>query len=204
MMVGGAADNRVGGLGTVFDGTCAAACASSLGYSVSFNGQGISPAFFFVPCDPLEQRYRIFLFPRKSSFFTHFWAKPIEWMKKLFFFFRDRKKKKQLWDRMNEWTCELFQEKKKQKKCQNFRKKKTTHFVKNYVKPVKFWMNGVWTFPGKKKQACIFFSRFAEKKTNTIFCFEWMNDPWTFPRKKKIRYLWYWLVPWRLLFFLLN
>ena len=113
-------------------------------------------------------------------------------MKKLFFFPRPEKKtalRSNEW--MNMWT---FPGKKKQKKCQNFRKKKTTHFVKNYVKPVKFWMNGVWTFPGKKKNKLVFFFPAWQKKIkNSIVGFElneWMTDE-LFQRKYKIGNVWH-------------
>ena len=58
-----------------------------------------------------DQRYRIFLFPWKSSFLTTFRLKSSEWVKMVFFFssavffFRPLK--------MSEWVkCKLFQEKK--------------------------------------------------------------------------------------------
>ena len=61
-----------------------------------------------------------------------------------------------------------------------FPKKKVTHFVKNYVKPVKFWMNDVWTFPGKNKKTSLYL-----KKKKQAFRF-WMNEwPMNFFAKKK-------------------
>ena len=111
-----------------------------------------------------------FFFSRQSSYFTHFRQKSIEWMKKLFFFFQWREKK-QLWDRMNEWTYELFQEKKNRKNTQKREKKKEHNllFDKKIGTPPDFeWMANE-LFLGKKK--------------NELQGFEWMNGPWTFLQK---------------------
>ena len=66
-----------------------------------------------------------FFFTCKSSFFTHFWTKSIEWMKMLCFFFRRRKKKTQIWNRMNEWHVNFYRKKKTHKNTTKSGKKKT-------------------------------------------------------------------------------
>ena len=132
-----------------------------------------------------------FFFYCKSSFFSHFGEKSIEWMKKLYFFFPATKKKYSFEiDWMNGmWT--FTGKKKHTKNTQKFGKKKThPTFIKNKEKPSRSWINGSWTFSGKKKiHPCIFFFRFAEKK-NTKFCdlIDWLTHE-LFRDKKKIRYL---------------
>ena len=143
----------------------------------------------------VRQRYRIFLFPWKSSFLTTFRQKSSEWVKMVFFFpalffFRPLK--------MSEWVkCKLFQEKKNNKK--NGKKKNTSKMWKTayFAFFDHFWpffgdiqnfgrVSGLQTFPRKKKN-CFFFLK-QEKKTK-FSEFEWVSERWTFPGKK-IRYLW--------------
>ena len=136
-------------------------------------------------------------------------------MKKLFFFFPG------LCfffppQKLNEWmTCELFQEKKTQKKHRFWKKKTVTyawiiidkkwfytlisHFAsfleKNQLSITHFGMNGLWTFPGKKKtQVVFFFSRFfvisEKKKTPISDLNEWMTNVHARGKKKYDTFDW--------------
>ena len=136
--------------------------------------------------------YRIFLFPRKSSFFRIFEEFRMNEWKSCFFFFRfvfffPPKKS-------NEWmTLELFRGKeKKQKNTQKFGKKKYKQLLlkKKETSSKSDWMTDELFLGKKKKTAVFFFSRFAGKIKNTRFSDlnEWMTN--VHVREKKIRYLW--------------
>ena len=75
---------------------------------------------------------------------------------------------------MNEWTCELFQEKKKQKKHPKMRKKKHNLLFNKIIEtPPDFeWMANE-LFLGKKKNKLYFFFPLRGKKRTSGF---WMNE----------------------------
>ena len=88
----------------------------------------------------------VFFFYCKSSFFTHFGGKSIEWIKKLYFFFQ--RQKKNTASRSIEWMAyELLQENKKHKKntqnsplyaCyESFTKNRNSEETKSARKPEK-------------------------------------------------------------------
>ena len=131
----------------------------------------------------------VFLFSCKSSFFSHFGAKSIEWMKKLYFFFPATKKKIQLRDRMNEWHVNFYRKKKTHKKHPKIWKKEHTPLLKKIKKnpPDPEWMPHE-LFLGKKKYALDFFFCFEEKKQTKFWdLIEWLTHQLF--REKKIRYL---------------
>ena len=143
----------------------------------------------------MGQRYHIFLFPRNSLVFSHFWGISNEWMKKPFFFISSLfffSAHKFEWMNDPNWPMNFSVEKKKNKKhtlkCGKKKKHKQVFLKKSNV--VKIWLNDRWTFPGKKKNKLyFFFPASRKKKKHTIFGFEWMNDQRPCPCKKKIRYL---------------
>ena len=98
--------------------------------------------------------------------------------KAVFFFSSDGKKKKQHWDRMNEWTCELFQEKKKTEKTPKNAEKKKHNLLFNKIieTPPDFeWMANELFLGKKKKQVVFFFFPLRGKKKKRISGF-WMNE----------------------------
>ena len=121
------------------------------------------------------QRYRIFLFPRKSLFLPTFGPKSSEWVKKLFFFsclfFFSRVL------RLSEWVaCKLFQEKKTtSKKKQSKKMIHTPGFYWFYVGkfPKIEWVERKLFLGNKKKHVFFFISRWRKKKQSSQ---KWVSE----------------------------
>ena len=120
-----------------------------------------------------------FFLPVKVHFFHILGENRLnEWKSCIFFF--QRQKKIQLRDRLNEWHVNFYRKKKTHKKHPKIWKKKThPTFIKNKEKPTRSWINGSWTFSGKKKiHPCIFFPASREKKIQNfaIWLIDWPTN----------------------------
>ena len=125
----------------------------------------------------LNQRYRIFLFPRKRLKFALFWGKSSEWVKMLFFFsgavfFSGPEIRVSEWRVIFSWEkktefWEIFWEKKNNNE-KNRNSTKSAIFYRFWPffggRPSFGWVSGLQSFPGKKKQPVFFFQNREIKK----------------------------------------